>query len=122
MKKILVIDDDLEIVELVKNRLQANHYEVLTAPDGIEGLELAKVHQPDLIVLDVMMPHMDGYTFVQEIKLIDHLRRIPIMIITAKADMQDLFVNEGVNCCLTKPFKTEVFLEKVQQLVHSINP
>jgi adenylate cyclase len=121
VKKILVIDDDLEIVELAKNRLEANHYEVLTATDGIQGLELAKAHEPDLIILDVVMPHMDGYTFVQEIKLIDSLRKIPIMIITAKTDMQDLFLNEGVSCCLTKPFKTEIFLEKVKQLVHSLN-
>jgi len=122
VKKILVIDDDLEIVELAKNRLEANHYQVLTATDGVEGFELAKANQPDLIILDVVMPNMDGYTFIQEIKLVDNLRKIPIMVVTAKADMQDLFVNEGVSCCLTKPFKTEVFLEKVKQLVHSLNP
>jgi adenylate cyclase len=116
LKKILVIDDDLEIVELARNRLEANHYEVLTASDGLQGLELAKASQPDLIILDVVMPHMDGYTFIQEIKLIDGLRKVPIMVVTAKTDMQDLFINEGVSCCLTKPFKTDVFLEKVQQL------
>ncbi len=119
MKKILVIDDDLEIVELAKNLLEAHHYEVLTATDGVHGLELAKAHQPDLIVLDVVMPHMDGYTFVQEIKLIDGLRKIPIIVVTAKTDMQDLFINEGVSCFITKPFKTEVFLEKVHQLTQS---
>jgi CheY-like chemotaxis protein len=116
VKKILVIDDDLEIVELAKNRLEAHHYEVLTANDGAQGLALAKTQSPDLIILDVVMPNMDGYTFVQEIKLIDGLKKIPIMIVTAKTDMQDLFLNEGVSCCLTKPFKTELFLEKVHQL------
>jgi CheY-like chemotaxis protein len=116
VKKIVVIDDDLEIVELARNRLEAHHYDVLTATDGVQGLELVKVHQPDLIILDVVMPHMDGYTFVQEIKLIDQLKKIPILIVTAKTDMQDLFLNEGVSACLTKPFKTEVFLDKVQEL------
>ena len=119
LKKILVIDDDLEIVELAKNRLAANHYDVITATDGIQGLELAKANQPDLIILDVVMPHMDGYTFIQEIKLIDHLKKIPIIIVTAKADMTDLFINEGVSCCLTKPFKTEVFLDKIRVMMAS---
>lgn len=115
-KKILVIDDDQEIVELARRRLEANHYEVLTARDGIDGFAILKEHKPDLIVLDVLMPNMDGYSFVQEIKRMDDLRHIPILIVSAKDEMQDLFVAEGVNSFLAKPFKTEVFLEKIQQL------
>ncbi len=115
-KKILVIDDDQEIVELARHRLEANHYEVLTAKDGVAGFAILKDHKPDLIVLDVLMPNMDGYTFVQEIKRHDGLRNIPILVVSAKDEMQDLFVAEGVSCFLLKPFKTEIFLEKIQQL------
>src|ERR1041384_2921795 len=101
-KKILVIDDDPEIIELARNRLEASHYDVLTATDGVAGFALLKDHKPDLIVLDVLMPHMDGYSFVQEIKRHDALRHIPILVVTAKDEMQELFISEGVSCFLLK--------------------
>jgi adenylate cyclase len=116
-KKILVIDDDLEIVELARNRLEAQQYQVLTANDGVTGLSLAQAYKPDLIVLDVVMPQMDGYTFIQEIKRQDGLRSIPILVITAKTDMKEIFIAEGVNNCLIKPFQTDVFLNKVRELI-----
>ena len=115
-KSILVIDDDYEVIELVRNRLEANHYKVLTAADGVSGFALAKEQKPDLIILDVVMPNMDGYTFVQEIKRLEDLKKIPIIVITAKSDMEDIFLSEGVSCCLFKPLVTENFLEKVRQL------
>lgn len=116
-KKILVVDDDFEIVELIRNRLEANQYTVLTASDGVAGFALANTEKPDLIVLDVLMPNMDGYTFVQEMKKSDELKKIPIIIVTAKQDMEEIFLNEGVSCCLFKPLETGVFLDKVQQLI-----
>ena len=116
-KKILVIDDDLEIIALVRNRLEANHYTVLTASDGVEGFALTLEHMPDLIILDVVMPNMDGYTFVQEMKRSEELKKIPIIVLTAKTDMESLFLSEGVNFCMVKPLVTAVFLEKVRQLV-----
>ena len=115
-KTILVIDDDLEVIGLIRNRLEANHYRVLTANDGVAGFALARENKPDLIVLDVVMPNMDGYTFVQEIKRNEDLKKIPIIVITAKTDMKDIFLNEGVSCCLLKPLVTEAFLDKVRQL------
>lgn len=116
-KKILVVDDDLEIVELVRKRLEANQYTVLTASDGVDGFNLAREHEPDLIVLDIVMPHMDGYTFVQELKRIEALKKIPIIVITAKPDMEVLFLNEGVNFCMLKPIQTNQFLDKVRSLI-----
>ena len=115
-KKILVIDDDLEVVELVRRKLEANQYEVITANDGASGFSLLRDQKPDLIVLDVLMPHMDGYSFVQEIKRHDDLRNIPILVVTAKDEMQELFITEGVSCFLVKPIKTDFFMEKVRQL------
>lgn len=116
-KKILVVDDDLEIVELVRKRLEANQYDVLTASDGVAGFSLAQEHKPDLIVLDVVMPNMDGYTFVQELRRNEVLKKTPIIVITAKSDMETLFLSEGVDHCLIKPIQTNQFLEKVRSLI-----
>lgn len=116
-KKILVIDDDLEIVELLRKRLEAHQYTVITAADGAAGFHLLQEDRPDLVVLDIVMPHMDGYTFVQELKRSADLKKMPIIIITAKADMEQLFLSEGVNACLLKPIQIQVFLDKVRELV-----
>ncbi len=116
-KKILVVDDDLEIVELVRKRLEAHQYSVLTATDGAAGFNLALEQVPDLIVLDVVMPSMDGYTFVQELKRNEALKKIPVIVITAKSDMEALFLSEGVNYCLIKPLQTNLLLDKVRSLI-----
>ncbi len=66
-KKILVIDDEPDIVQILKMRLEANHYEVITASNGEAGLRSLREERPDVVVLDVMMPQMDGFTFVIEV-------------------------------------------------------
>ena len=71
-KKILVIDDDPTVVKLIQSRLEANRYEVITALDGQEGLSKAVAQKPDLITLDILMPKLDGFTFVKEIKRVDN--------------------------------------------------
>lgn len=116
-KKILVIDDDLEIIELLRKRLESHQYTVITATDGVAGFNLAQEQKPDLIVLDIVMPHMDGYTFVQELKRNGDLKKTPVIVITAKADMEQLFLSEGVNACFLKPIQTQAFLEKVNSLI-----
>jgi len=113
--KILLIDDDPDLVELVKSRLEAEEYEVITASDGSAGLEKSITESPDLIILDIMMPNMDGYTFVKEIKANPSIKHIPIVVLTAKDKMRDLFELEGVKAYITKPFKAEEFLEEVKR-------
>jgi two-component system alkaline phosphatase synthesis response regulator PhoP len=112
-KKILVADDDPHIVEMVKSRLQANGYEVINASDGQEALDKALNHKPDLIIVDILMPNMDGYTFVKEARASEGIKNIPIIILTAKDKMKDLFEIEGVKDYVVKPFKSEELLEKV---------
>ena len=116
-KKILLIDDEPEIVELIGNRLKANKYDVTTAADGLQGLERAKDYKPDLIILDVGMPNMDGYTFIQEFKKIDELRNIPIIILTAKTHVQGLFKSEGIADCFLKPFDTLLLLSRIKDIL-----
>jgi len=82
-KKILVIDDDPDMVEATSMILKSRHYDVIAAYGGVEGLEKAKSENPDLIVLDVMMPDKDGYTLCKELKADPALNAIPVLLLTA---------------------------------------
>jgi len=113
MKKVLLIDDEPHIVKMVKSRLEANGYEVVTAFDGEEGLAKMILERPDIVVLDIRMPKMDGYTFARELK--KEKNKVPIIILTANAAMTDLFEEEGITDCVYKPFKTEELLEKIRK-------
>lgn len=114
-KKILVIDDEKDIAELIKMRLETKGYEVITASDGDTGLEMAKIVKPGLIVLDVMMPRMDGLTFVKKLKLEKSIKNTPIIVLTCKEKMQDLFEMEGVKEYMVKPYDPNELLEKIRK-------
>lgn len=105
-KKILAVDDERAIVRLVQVNLMRQGYEVVTAFDGKEALEKVASEQPDLIVLDVMMPYMDGFEVLQHLKRDPATRDIPVIMLTAKAQDADVFKGwqSGVDCYLTKPF------------------
>ncbi|HTL48600.1 MAG TPA: response regulator [Verrucomicrobiae bacterium] len=113
-KKILVIDDDPHIVELLKNRLVACSYQVVTAHDGEEGLLQVQKEHPDLIIVDVLMPKMDGYTFVRTLKRNEAIKATPVIVLTAKDKMKDLFELEGVKDYMVKPYRPEDLLKKVR--------
>ena len=82
-KKILIVDDDPDLVEAVTMILESKKYDVAAAYGGLEGLEKAKTEKPDLIVLDVMMPDKDGYAVCKEMKADPQLKKIPILLLTA---------------------------------------
>lgn len=113
-KKILVIDDDPVTVGLLSSRLKANQYDVSMAGDGAEGLVKLKEEKPDLIILDVAMPKMDGYTFVQEFKKVTQLDKTPIIMLTSRDQMKDLFTMEGIKDYVVKPFNIEELLKKIR--------
>ena len=117
-KKILVIDDEPMIVELVKNRLEHEDYSVSTASDGLIGLEILRTQKPDLIVLDILMPNMDGYNFIQEVNKDPGINHIPILVLTANAHLKELFAMEGVDNYMVKPFDKEEFLDKIRELTN----
>ena len=120
MKKILLIDDDHEIIELTKERLEANGYKVETACDGEQGLHMALTHAPDLIVADIKMPKLDGYSFVKIMKREKAAKRIPIIVLTAFVNMKDLFSIEGVDGYMAKPFKAEELLSKIKECLNRV--
>ena len=114
-KKVLIIDDEVNTVKVVTSRLKANQYEVIAANDGEDGLKKLKNERPDLIILDIMMPKIDGYTFLRTIKTDGSLPKIPVIVLTAKDKMKDLFEIEGVKDYVVKPFKPEDLLQKVDK-------
>ena len=118
-KRLLLVDDEVELVEMIKFRLEASDYEVLTANDGQQALEIARREKPDLVILDVMLPKMDGYKVCGLLKKDSRYAHIPVMMFTAKAMDADMKLGEEVSAdaYLTKPFEPKVLLEKIKELV-----
>lgn len=120
-KKILAVDDERHIVRLVEVNLQRAGYEVVTASDGREALEKVKNEKPDLVVLDVMMPYMDGFEVLKNLKGDPSTADIPVIMLTAKAQDADVFRGwqSGVDCYLTKPFNPMELLTFVKRIFDS---
>ncbi len=119
-KKILVVDDEEEMVMAVQARLEANGYEVVTAYDGEEGLKKARSENPDLIILDLMLPKMDGYQVCATLKHDDRYKKIPVLLFTAKAGTEDERIGIedcGANGYMTKPFEPPALLAKISELL-----
>lgn len=123
MSKILVIDDDKAINELIKVNLKLNGYEVVQAFDGIEGFALAKQELPNLAVIDVMMPNVDGYTVAQRIRQCEPIKGIPILMLTALSDIEDKArgFDVGVDDYLVKPFDMEELKMRIKALLKRSN-
>ena len=119
-RKILVIDDDPTSNSLVSFLLKSNGYAVFVAADGEEGLKQLQAEKPDLIVLDIMMPKMDGYSFVKEVKKISWQKMPLIMMLTSKDAMEDLFKLEGIAGYFVKPLDTEKFLKRIKELLPKV--
>ena len=117
MKRILVVDDDPGIVELIKIRLENNGYEVITALNGAMGLQKVQEQIPDLILLDIGMPQIDGCTFVREIKKMEGVSDIPIIILTGRDYLQNYLYEEGIDAYLIKPVIIKELLGKLKSLL-----
>lgn len=116
-KKILIVEDDPPTLKLLESFLLANGYQVQTAVDGVAGLEKMKQERPDLILLDVMMPRLDGYGFVREVKKDARFRGVPIVVLTAREMMRDMFVQEGIKEYVTKPYDPDELLGILRRYV-----
>lgn len=117
--KILVVDDDRAINELIKVNLELVGYSVIQAYDGIEGFAVAKQELPSLIILDVMMPDVDGYTVAQRVRLNPELKNTPILMLTALSQLNDKVrgFDIGVDDYLVKPFEMEELKVRVRALL-----
>ena len=117
-KKILAVDDERHIVRLVQVNLERQGYTVVTAYDGKEALEKVEAEQPDLIVLDVMMPYMDGFEVLHILRKNPATRELPVILLTAKANDHDIYYGwqSGADCYLTKPFNPMELINFVKRI------
>jgi len=122
-KKILMIDDEKDLVDTLSFRLQAHGFDVISASDGPRGIEKAKADKPDLIILDLMMPGMDGYEVVKRLKADNATTNVPIIILTAAVspELTQKVCNIHAADCITKPFEPRDLLEKVKKALSKSN-
>jgi CheY-like chemotaxis protein len=120
-KKVLVIDDDDGVREVIQICLEAvAGWEIITADSGLEGIAIAETNQPDAILLDVMMPYMDGPETFRRLQENLKTQHIPIILLTAKAKIseQKQFRDLGVTGVITKPFDPQNLVEQMYQILH----
>ncbi len=119
-QKLLLIDDDPHLVLLVKDYLEYNGYQVLTATQGREAINLLETELPDLIICDVMMPEMDGYAFIEQIRQDSRLEWLPVIFLSAKGQSQDRIkgLNKGADVYLTKPFEPDELVAQIQSTLN----
>ena len=121
-KKLLLIDDDPNLILLVKDYLEFRGYQVMTAENGREALDILEQHVPDMIICDVMMPEMDGYALVNHIREEPRTKRIPVLFLSAKGQSQDRVkgLNEGADVYMVKPFEPEELVAQVESSLNQI--
>ena len=117
--KILVVDDEIYIVHILDFSLGMEGYEVLTALDGEQALEKARAEKPDLIVLDIMMPKLDGYETCKRLKADDATKAIPVILLSAKGRNVDQKVGfeVGADDYITKPFSPRKLVERINAIL-----
>jgi DNA-binding response OmpR family regulator len=118
MKKILIVDDEPNIVMSLEYTFKKNNFEVYIARDGQEALDILKTKFPDVIILDVMMPMVDGYATLEQIRKDSNLTHTKVIFLSAKNKESDIEkgLALGANAYLTKPFSIKKVVEKVQEL------
>ena len=119
-KTIMVVDDDLDTVEIIRMKLEAAGFKVVTARDGYECVAKCQEIEPDLLIVDVMMPKISGFKVVKLLKSDKKMAAIPIIILTARTQEADKQLARDIqaNGYITKPFNPEGILSKVKQLVN----
>ena len=114
-KKILVADDEPQLALAIKIRLESKGYQVTTAKDGQEAVNAAAKDKPDLVILDVLMPVMDGYSCLRELNNKFGRGKLPVIVLTARDRMKDLFELEGIEDYVIKPFDHDDLLVRIDR-------
>ena len=117
MPKILVVDDEVHILKIIDYKLRTAGYTVITAADGVEGVEKARAERPDLILLDVMMPRMDGFQTLEALKQDSATKAIPVFMLTVRGKEMDRLrgLQMGVAAYITKPFSPNALLARIEE-------
>ena len=117
--KILVTEDSATILQMLKGTLSEAGYEVIAASDGQQALDLARTEKPDLIMLDVMLPKIDGYKVCRMLKFDERYKAIPIIMLTGRTKESDeqTGLEVGANAYIKKPFQPETIIEKIKELL-----
>ena len=125
-KKILVVDDDFDVLEALTMILESQGYEVITAKDGIEGLACLKAEKPDLMILDLMMPKMDGFGVLKELRepMWEEIRDVPILVLTAVREEAsrrryelETGVELGTDDYAEKPVSPDILLQRIERVI-----
>lgn len=118
-RKVLVVDDEPSIAKILRKQLEVAGFEVAVAVDGAEGLAKAREWKPELVLLDVMLPKLNGHEVCKALKADPEMARIPVIMLTAKTQRQDqdLAQQQGADAFLTKPFQLSELLVKVKGLL-----
>jgi len=121
--KILLVDDEPDILEILSYNLLAEGYTVLTATNGVEAVKQAKINQPDLIIMDVMMPEMDGIEACEQIRTIPEIKETMVTFLTARSEdySQVAGFDAGADDYITKPIKPKVLVSKIKALLRRLN-
>jgi DNA-binding response OmpR family regulator len=117
MKKILIVDDDRGFVRMLGAFLHKEGYDVVAAHDGEQAFRKVREALPDLVILDIVMPNVNGYAFVQDVKKIPGAAEVPVIVLTCKDRLEDLFRVEGVKEYIVKPFDHAGLLEKIRKYI-----
>jgi DNA-binding response OmpR family regulator len=118
-KTVLIVDDEADFADMIQMRLEANSYKVIVANDGQSGIEKAEADMPDAILLDVMMPGMDGFKVLHELKSRESVRDIPVIMLTAKGESKSILraQQSGAVDYLIKPVDSEKMVEMLRRYV-----
>ena len=117
-KKILVVDDDKAITTLLQNLLSSKGHNVLVANDGLDGMVQVRKNTPDLIILDVMMPEINGYDVCSNLKFDERFKHIPIVVLTSREQELDPRISQLMGITyIHKPIDTKVLLDKIQNVL-----
>lgn len=118
-RRILVVDDDPVVIRTLEGNLKSNGYEVMVSQEATDGLEKAFKRFPELIILDVMMPIINGFNFCRLLKSQEKHRNIPVIMLTSRSEEEDrkIGMEVGADAYLVKPFRTEELLARIKELL-----
>jgi len=118
--KVLIVDDDKNVLTIIREALGYEPFEILEAENGKEALGMAFTHSPDILVMDIMMPHMDGYQVCKELKKHEYTKTIPIIILSAKSSVDDKLkaMNLNINDYIVKPFDPRELKARIKMVLN----